>query len=82
LCWPSGALAEWRPGEVELSDAQPHPATVTIDEQTEELERDASARASVLIQFLDASSTLMRGLSRRIRGTVEMVAQMAHKSVN
>jgi hypothetical protein len=35
-----------------------------------------------LIQFLDASSTLLLGLSRRIRGTDEVVAQMAHKSVN
>ncbi len=67
-------------GEMGVLDHGPRSATVTAIEATETLELHATAIAVVLIQHPAVAATLLRTLSRRLRGADELVEQLARES--
>jgi CRP-like cAMP-binding protein len=67
-------------GEMGVLDHGPRSATVTAIEATETLELHATAIAVVLIQHPAVATTLLRTLSRRLRGADELVEQLARES--
>ena len=76
-------LEELGPGEIVgdlgVLDSEPHSDTVTAIDQTETIELDAGALASVVLRFPEASVGLLATLSRRLRSPNELAEEMARE---
>lgn len=76
-------LAELGPGEVVgemgVLDDAPRSATVIAVEQTETLELTAPALAQTILRYPAVAGALLRLLSRRLRTTDELAAELARR---
>ncbi len=80
----SVVLAELGPGEVVgemgLLDGKPRSATVTALADTETLEVSAADLAYIVLRHPEVSMALLQKISRRLRSTDELAAEMGLRS--
>jgi CRP-like cAMP-binding protein len=68
-------------GEMGLLDHEPRSATVTAIEDVEAMELDDLALAQTILQYPEVSTSLLHLLSRRLRTTDELSAELRLRAV-
>lgn len=66
-------------GEMGVLDGEPRSATVIALEETETMELSATQLADAVVRYPEVSAALLRTITRRLRSTDELVAEVLRR---